>query len=110
MLRIVRKNQDREQQLVDQLLEERDRLVRVLAEQVEYLRGQLHAPTATVGMALAPSHEFVEHGERPDIELIPAFGGDDRDELEAMRQANVITEEEYQKSLATLMSGANIIE
>jgi len=111
-VRLVRKN--REQLLIDlyeQRLEERDRLVRILAEQIEYLRGQLHAPTHTVGMALAPQTPLTGNvTDDQTFDVIPAFGGDDRDELEAMRQAGVISEEEFQESLAALVAGENIIE
>jgi len=110
-VRLVRKN--REQLLVDlyeQRLEERDRLVRILAEQIEYLRGQLHAPTHTVGMALAPQTPLAGNVTDQTFDVIPAFGGDDRDELDAMRQAGVISEEEFQESLAALVAGKNIIE
>jgi diadenosine tetraphosphate (Ap4A) HIT family hydrolase len=106
--RLVRKN--REQLLTDlyeERLEERDRLVRILAEQVEYLRAQLNAPTHTVGMAIAPRTPVAED---VSIDIIPAFGGDDRDELEAMQQAGVISDEEYQQALALLTAGENIIE
>lgn len=108
-MRLVRKN--REQLLVELYegkLEERDRLVRILAEQVEYLRMQLNAPTATVGMALAGPPPALPDDQTFDV--IPAFGGDDRDELEAMRQAEIITEDEYQQALAGLDTGGNIIE
>ena len=105
----VRKS--REQLLIDMYearLAERDRLVRVLAEQVEYQRALLQAPTATVGMALAELPAFPAT-EPVELELVPAFG-DSQDELEAMRQAGVITEDEYQIALSNLTSGANIIE
>lgn len=112
-MRLVRKH--REQLLIDlyeQQLAERDRLVRILAEQIEYLRMQLNAPTATVGRALAGTQTPVAGNVTDDgvYDLIPAFGGDDRDELEAMRQASVITEDEYQRALAVLQDGAHIIE
>lgn len=110
-MRLVRK--DREKMLVELYearLEERDRLVRILAEQVEYLRGQLHAPTATVGMALAPRTPVETPEDGTTYEVIPAFGGDDRDEIEAMHQAGVIDDAEYEQALAQLSSGSNIIE
>ena len=94
--------------LYEAQLAERDRLVRILAEQIEYLRMQLNAPTHTVGSALAEPVDLASL-EQP-IDVIPTFGGDDRDELEAMRQASLITEDEYQLALSQLESGANIIE
>lgn len=110
-MRFVRKQ--REQLLIDlyeKRLEERDRLVRILAEQIEYLRMQLNAPTATVGMALAGPQSTPAVDDDHTYDVIPAFGADDRDELEALRQTGLIEEDEYQRALAVLQDGAHIIE
>jgi hypothetical protein len=114
MLRIVRKSRERE--LTDALLAERERLVMLLAEQVEYLRAQIGMPTRTVTNALEkeriPLAEFDLGGDLPD-ELTRELTGvisDEEEELLALKQAGVINEVEYEAALERMKSGPDIIE
>lgn len=114
MLRIVRKSRERE--LTDALLAERERLVMLLAEQVEYLRAQIGMPTRTVTTALekerVPLHEFDLGSDLPD-EVTRELSGvltDEEEELLALRQAGVINEVEYEDALQRIKAGPDIIE
>lgn len=121
MFRIVRKSRERE--LVDALLAERERLVFLLAEQVEYLRAQVGMPTRTVSTALAdyanrvldtqltPSR-FDIGSDLPD-DIAREFTGvmtDEEEELLALKQAGVINEVEYEAAKERLLAGPDIIE
>jgi hypothetical protein len=112
----VRRRKSREQLLIDMyesVLIERERLVMTLAEQVEYLRAQLHMPTSTVTRAVTPpALERLDISGLPD-EITRELSGvitDEEEELLAMRQANVINEVEYEAALERLKSGPDIIE
>jgi Xaa-Pro aminopeptidase len=107
---IVRKSREnalREQ--YDARLAERERVVQLLIEQVEYLRHQLGTPTASVTQAAAGP---LMTAEDVPVEMQQMWITDDEDELTAMRQAKVISEVEYQEGLAKLRNGVdrNIIE
>jgi hypothetical protein len=114
---IVRRR-SREQLLIDMyegLLRERERLVMSLAEQVEYLRAQMHMPTSTVTRAVTPpSLEQLDISGLPD-EITRELTGvmtDEEEELLAMKQANIISEVEYEEALERLkrQSPTDIIE
>jgi len=101
MFRIVRKS--RERLIIDAYearLAERERLITVLVEQIEYTRALLKTPTATVSMAAAPPDvpvlDFSDLPEGITLEQT-APPTDEEEELEAMRQAGVISEAEYQE-------------
>jgi hypothetical protein len=118
MLRFVRRSRGREQLLIDMyegMLRERERLVMTLAEQVEYLRAQLHMPTTTVSRALTPpALEQLDLSDLPDdiTRELTGVMTDEEEELFAMRQANVISEAEYEDALERMkrQSAADIIE
>lgn len=103
MLRIVRKS--KEDQLWERLLAERERLVQVLAEQVEYLRAQLQMPTATVSMAAATPKPFTfDTADLPDEVQLSAINAisDEEEELQAMLQAQVISQQEFDEAMERL--------
>jgi hypothetical protein len=114
MFRIVRKSRERE--LTEALLAERERLVMLLAEQVEYLRAQLNMPTRTVTQALERTRvdlpAFEIGSDLPD-DITRELTGvitDEEDELLAMKQAGIINEVEYEEALENLKRGKDIIE
>lgn len=99
MLRIVRKSRERLlTERYEAQLAERERLVQVLVEQIEYLRAQLHMPTATVRHAATPvqlpAFDFSDlpAGVPVEASTVPT---DEEEELLALRQAGIITEAEY---------------
>jgi hypothetical protein len=121
MFRIVRKSRERD--LTDALLAERERLVMLLAEQVEYLRAQLNMPTRTVtntleayapralDTQLEPSR-FDIGADLPDgvTREVTGILTDEEEELLAMKQAGLITEAQYEEALERLKLGPDIIE
>lgn len=113
MFFIVRKSREsaiREQ--YEARLAERERVVQLLIEQVEYLRFQLGTPTASVTQAAAgPLTEPISAGDLP-IEMQQMWISDDEDQLKAMLQAKVISQAEYDDGIAKLRTGGgrNIIE
>src|SRR5512133_271940 len=79
-------------------LAEKERILQLLVEQVEYLRAQLHMPTNTVSMAAQPVRPsdlvFPEDGLPPSVRLQMADDDaltDEEEELLAMKQAGVIS-------------------
>lgn len=96
MIRIVRKSRERLlTERYEAQLAERERLVQVLVEQIEYLRAQLHMPTMTVSQAAAPPLlDFSDLPEGMKIEAVHALT-DEEEELQAMLQAGVISQAEY---------------
>lgn len=110
MFFIVRKSRESAlREYYDGRLAERERVVQLLIEQVEYLRAQLGAPTATVTQAAAGP--IITADDFP-TEMQDMWISDDEDQLQAMKQAGVISEEEFQAGLAKLRAGGgrNIIE
>lgn len=114
MLRIVRKSRERE--LVDALLAERERLVFLLAEQVEYLRAQVGSPTRAVTSVLEKErvslHDFDLGSALPD-DITRELTGvitDEEEELLALKQAGVINEVEYEAARERILAGPDIIE
>jgi hypothetical protein len=111
---IVRKS--RESALREQYearLAERERVVQLLIEQVEYQRFQLGAATASVTQAAAgPLASATVTADDLPVEMQQIWISDDEEQLEAMRQAKVITEAEYQDGIAKLRAGGgrNIVE
>jgi hypothetical protein len=108
VLRIVRKSRER---LIaegyEAQLAERERVVQLLAEQVEYLRAQLHMPTSTVTMAAAtPAPPALDFSDLPDDIKLEAMNAlsDEEEELLAMRQAHVISQAEYDQAIDRLTS------
>lgn len=112
MFFIVRKSRETAlRELYEAKLAERERLVQLLIEQVEYLRAQAGMPTASVQLAAGRAPLAAV----PDPEPVVMFDmhiSDEEDELHAMRQAKVITEDEYQSAMEKIRSGnvRNIIE
>jgi hypothetical protein len=105
MIRIVRKSRERLlEERYEAQLAERERVVRLLAEQVEYLRSQLGMPTATVSQAAAaPELDFSDIPEDMKLEATNMLT-DEEDELCAMFQAQVISKVEYDQALERLKS------
>jgi hypothetical protein len=116
MFFLVRKSRESAlRELYEGKLAERERLVQLLIEQVEFLRAQGGMATSSVRLAAGPAVD------RPlEPVLLGATGPvidefhitDEEDELIAMRQANVISEAEYQDGIDKIRSGQvrNIIE
>jgi hypothetical protein len=114
VFRIVRKSRERE--LTDALLAERERLVFLLAEQVEYQRAQLGMPTRTVTNSLeraVASRNVFDTGTNPPDSLMQELTGvmtDEEEELLAMKSAGLINEAQYDAALEALKAGPDIIE
>jgi hypothetical protein len=114
VFRIVRKSRERE--LTDALLAERERLVFVLAEQVEYQRAQLGMPTRTVTNSLEASvaarNEFNIGTNLPDALMQELTGvmTDEEEELLAMKSAGLINDVQYDAAIERLKAGPDIIE
>jgi hypothetical protein len=84
-----------------------------LAEQVEYLRAQLHMPTSTVTRAVTPpALERLDISGLPD-EITRELSGvmtDEEEELLAMRQAERHQRGRVRGRSRALKSGPDIIE
>jgi hypothetical protein len=88
------------ERLLRETLEERERIVQIMVEQVEYLRAQLGMQTTTVGMAadLKPRYTpFPVGAENPELEL-NNFLGEEEEQLEAMHQAGALSTFEFQQA------------
>jgi hypothetical protein len=86
------------ERLLRETLAERERMVQVLIEQIEYLRAQVGMATTTVGMAadLQPRYTPYAVGtDTPEMEL-GNFLSDEEEQIEAMRQSGMISEFEFQ--------------
>jgi hypothetical protein len=117
MLSFVRRRKSREQLITDMyeaLLMERDRVVMLLAEQVEYLRAQQNMPTSTVTQSVMtpPALERLDISGLPDdiTRELTGVMTDEEEELEAMKQAGVINQVEYDAALERLKGVPDIIE
>lgn len=112
MFFLVRKSRETAlRELYEGKLAERERIVQLLIEQVEYLRAQAGAPTASVQLAAGrPGLRAVPDSPPPVMQEL--WISDDEDELHAMRQAGVIDEAEFQAGIEKIRSGQvrNIIE
>lgn len=99
MGRFVRKSK------YERILAERERLVQVLAEQVEYLRAQLQMPTRTVSEAVGapPELNFSDIPEEIKLESVGALS-DDEEQLAAMLQVGVISQAEHDSAIEHLRS------
>lgn len=97
------------------LLRERERLVMSLAEQLEYLRAQLQMPTSTVTRAvtapMVPSSFDFGLPDGVGIEMANHIT-DEEEELLAMKQAEIISQAEYDEALERIKrrSDDDIIE
>lgn len=94
------------QRLLEAQLQERERLVQVLVEQVEYLRMQLAMPTTSVRTAVSGP---------PDLTVGPLVSeqpwvGEEEDDLRAMLQAGVITQAEHDEAIRRVSQRDHIIE
>jgi hypothetical protein len=110
MFFLVRKSRETAlRELYESKLAERERIVQLLIEQVEYLRAQLGAPTASVQLAAGALRAVPD---LPPPVMQELWISDDEDELHAMRQAGVIDELEFQAGIEKIRSGQvrNIIE
>lgn len=97
-------------------LAERERLIAVLVEQIEYLRAKEHMPTSTVQVAATPPAvpelDFSDLPSDMKFEMVSTPPSDEEEELLAMKQAGAISEEEYQewKERAASTAPDDIIE
>lgn len=89
---------------------ERERLVQVLVEQIEYLRMQLGRPTSTVSAASIahPDPTALVLGGIPFEEQ--PWVGEDEEALLAMRQVGTISDDEFQRALQLARQRDHIIE
>jgi len=104
------------EQLLREQLAEKERIVKLLVEQVQYLRAQQGMATTTVSRALAPADEphlfdipeMVEEIKAEPIEPDEA----DVERLQSMLQAKVISQVEFDEALRGLTerSDDDIIE
>lgn len=88
------------ERLLRETLAERERVVQLLVEQVEYLRAQVGMATTTVGMAAALEPRFTPFPEGaavPELEL-GNFVSDEEEQIEAMHQSGAISLFEYQQA------------
>jgi hypothetical protein len=86
----------------ERLLQERERVVQLLVEQVEYLRAQLGMPTVTVGRAA--TGQPPARLEFPDGVTLEETGvvSEEEEHLHAMFQARVISKVELDQGLERL--------
>lgn len=101
MFGLVRKS--KLEQLLREQLTERERIVQILVEQVEFFRAQLGVPTNTVSRAAQgePPIPLTTFTDDTEIE-IHAVPSDEEEQLEAMLQANVISQAEHDEALERL--------
>jgi hypothetical protein len=114
---LVRKSRESAlRELYEGKLAERERLVQLLIEQVEFLRAQGGMATASVRLAAGPSVDRPLEPVLPGVVTGPVIDEfhitDEEDELTAMHTAGVITDLEFQQGLDKIRSGQvrNIIE
>src|SRR5437867_1210930 len=100
MLGFVRKSTA--ERLIREVLAERERVVQLLVEQVEYLRAQIGMATTTVGMAAALEPRFTPFADGdPQLEL-GNFLSDEEEQLAAMLQAGAISQYEHDQGVERL--------
>lgn len=90
---------------------ERERLVQVLVEQIEYLRMQVGLATRTVTAATiaTPDPRGVFTFDEAPVAEQP-WVNEEEEDLLAMRQANVLTEDEFREAMARAKQRDHIIE
>jgi hypothetical protein len=89
--------------------QERERLVQLLAEQVEYLRLIAHHSTAPLPTIASSDPTTLNFDSGISLEDQP-WVGEEEEDLLAMRQANVISEPEFQAALTAARQREHIIE
>lgn len=89
---------------------ERERLVQLLVEQIEYLRMQIGLATSTVSRAtsIASTDPTTLSFDGPVVEQ--PWVGEEEDDLRAMLQAGVISHEEFTTALERTRQREHIIE
>jgi hypothetical protein len=102
VLGLVRKSKAEE--LFREVLAERERVVQLLVEQLQYCRAQAGHPTITVqraakGEVPIPEIPRFDDDDKIEIHEIPS---EDEEQLDAMKQAGVITEAEHERALHAL--------
>lgn len=103
MFRIVRSKTER---LLRETLAERERVVQLLVEEVQFLRAQFGLPTTTVQRAAQgeppiPTVDFTD-GMEIEVRQVPT---EEMEQLDAMFQAKVISHEEYLEAKQKLQDG-----
>lgn len=88
-------------------LADRERLVQLSIEQIEYLRMQVGRPTMTVSSAVNGTAPF---SETAMLEMRDLWLSDEEEALEAMHTAGVITDIEYSEQRARIRNRDHIIE
>jgi hypothetical protein len=98
MLGLVRKSTV--ERLIRETLAERERVVQLLVEQVEYLRAQVGMATTTVSMAAALEPRFTpfpDGADVPEMEL-GNFLSDEEEQIQAMFQSGALSAFEYERA------------
>lgn len=105
MLGFVRKSTA--ERLLREVLAERERLVQTLVEQLQHCRAQQGQATTTVSRAAQgePPVPLEEFKPADDVEIkLGEITFDEEEQLLAMKQANVITDMEYEQALERIKS------
>ena len=88
------------EQRIEDLKVEHGRMVKLMADEIEYLRAQL------VGARLAQQHRQQfgpeEHDFMPDARTSPHFVSEEEEDLRALRDNGHIEEYEYRRAMAAL--------
>jgi|SRR5690242_11378441 len=105
MLGLVRKSTA--ERLLREVLAERERVVQILNEQLQFCRSQFGAPTETVNRAVSgdtPTPLFeaytrVDDEQQIEVRAVPS---EDEEQLDAMLQAGAITQAEHAQAVEAL--------
>lgn len=89
--------------------QERERVVQLLVEQVEYLRLVAHHSTSALPSIASSDPTVLQFDSGISLEEQP-WVGEEEEDLLAMRQANVISEPEFQAALTAARQREHIIE
>lgn len=89
---------------------ERERLVQVLVEQIEYLRMQIGLATSTVSTAASIASTNPTLFNTAPLVIDQPWVGEEEDDLRAMLQAGVISHEEFTTALERVSQREHIIE
>lgn len=93
---------DRERKLYEKLLEEKDKQILILSDQIDHLRLQLGQQVLTAAQAKNPT-------DQPPVEMgVVPWMNEDEEEVRAMVKAGLITEAQVPDVLDAL--GANVRE
>jgi hypothetical protein len=102
MLGFVRKSTA--ERLLREVLAERERVVQLMVEQVEYLRAKEGMATATVSRSAAVQPLFTPFPEGDGTLELENFLSDEEEQLMAMKQAGAISQFEFEQGMERLKS------